>query len=75
MARWVKADGTSLDVTKLRQRWQAGLCVCCGGTLHGSRTKPKTLGEGVQICGFCHGDGHVTRPGEAEAVLRALVSP
>ena len=74
MGRWVKADGSAWDASKLRQRWKSGRCVCCGIPLAGTGTL-RTLGEGVQICGFCHRDGHVERPGEAESVLRALVQP
>jgi hypothetical protein len=67
---WFRADGTRFDTAKLRRRWKSGCCVCCGMLLG---VDVKAIAEGVQICGMCHACGHLGRPDELEAVLRALL--
>ena len=55
--------------------WARGICPCCGwnqmtGTWDG--TPPRTIGEGVVICGYCAARDHLREPGAVEAVLLAI---
>jgi hypothetical protein len=68
---WFRQDGSKFDDAVLRRRWEAGRCVCCGGPLIDADVK--AIAEGVRICGWCHLGKHIDRPGELQALLRALV--
>lgn len=53
-------DRWDLDCYK---RWQRGLCVCCGESLDwyyapGEGGERRSIGEGVEICGYCVCRGH-----------------
>lgn len=67
--RWIRENGSVLDAAEIHRRWKAGACVCCNGPL----LCPKAIGEEVQICGTCSGQGHLQRPGEIRAVLTGIL--
>jgi hypothetical protein len=68
-------DAMSSDLDGTRERWQAGLCPCCGMALteHYDGTKPQAIGEGVEICGRCVANEHM-RDGFSDLILASLVA-
>lgn len=57
----------------IRDRFDAGLCPCCGGDLHASGgVSPIGLNE--DICGQCARYGHCQRPGSERELGAAVVA-
>jgi hypothetical protein len=63
-----------------RDRWIAGLCLCCSGELAGWEDlqgvvhEPEAVAEGVFMCGRCIGKNHHIDPPEVlYGLLKALV--
>lgn len=73
-------DGLYEVVPETRERWLAGLCLCCGGEMGSwdhpyldEHYEPSMIAEGVMLCGRCTGCQHLENPRLRAACLAALV--
>jgi len=66
------------DFADARPRWLAGRCPCCGGAIieyeyRDVVTRPRVIAEGVEICGRCVANDHLSPDGFTAMLLASLV--